>query len=387
MDHRVNPAVTSTMSSPISEAYGWLGSAELPAGLDLIDVSQAVPGYPPTAELTSHVATRLADPEMSRYGPVLGMPEVRSAFAADTSRAYRAFIDPSEVAITAGCNQAFSLVATALCGPGDEFIIPVPYYFNHDMWLRIQGIVPRYLQCDTTMVPRLDLVEDMVTEHTRALLLITPNNPTGTVYSPEVIAAFAALCAELGLTLVLDETYRDFRPTTEPAHNLFTTEWRNHVVHLYSFSKVYSITGYRTGAMVASPQLLFEIDKIADCLAICPPRAGQEAALFGMSQLGAWVEGNRQTMNRRVARFRQEMAAASTAFDIVAAGAYFAYVRHPYETTSGKELAQRLLTDHGVLCLAGEMFGPGQEGFLRLAFANLDDDLIPELVARLAAAS
>jgi aspartate/methionine/tyrosine aminotransferase len=387
MNHPLNPAVTSTVSSPISEAYSWLEHTDLPAGVDLIDVSQAVPGYPPAAELTDHVAGRLSDPAMSRYGPVLGMPEVRAAFAENTSRAYATSIDASQVAITAGCNQAFSLVSTALCSPGDEFIVPVPYYFNHDMWLRIQGIVPRYLECDDAMIPRLERVEELVNERTRALVLITPNNPTGTVYSPGTIQAFARACARLGITLVLDETYRDFRPSTEPAHRVFDGEWWTHVVHLYSFSKTYSITGYRTGAIVADPHLLFEIDKIADCIAICPPRAGQEAALYGMTHLGGWVEANRRAMNGRVDRFRQEMAAAPTGFDIVAAGAYFAYVRHPYAAKSGTEVARRLLSEHAVICLAGEMFGPDQQPFLRLAFANLDDEMIPELVRRLAASS
>ncbi|MDH3500814.1 MAG: aminotransferase [Acidimicrobiia bacterium] len=380
----INHNVRDTMSSPISEAYAWLDGADLDPSTPLIDVSQAVPGYPPSAQLIEHLARQLREPAMSRYGPVLGMPRVRASFAADLNRAYEAEVEAHEVAITAGCNQAFSLAASALCGPGDELVIPVPYYFNHDMWLRIQGIVPRYLECDAGMVPRLDLLDGLVSDRTRAILLITPNNPTGTIYTPDVIHGFYEAARERGIRLILDETYRDFRPTTDQAHGLFGENWQETLIHLYSFSKTFSITGYRAGAMAADAGLLFEIDKIADCIAICPPRAGQEAARFGMEHLASWVEANRLLMNGRVERFESEMARADTGYEIASAGAYFAYVRHPFAGQTGREVARRLLSDHAVLSLAGEMFGPGQEAYLRLAFANLDDQWIPDLVARLA---
>lgn len=382
----INQNVHSTMSSPISEAYSWLDS-DARSPTDLIDVSQAVPGYPPAPELTAHLQTVLLDPAVSRYGPVLGMPDIRSAFAADTSRAYQADVAPHDVAITAGCNQAFALAATVVCAPGDELIIPVPYYFNHDMWLRIQGIRPRYLGCREEMLPALDDAAELITDRTRAILLVTPNNPTGTIYPPDLIHEFYELAHRHGIWLILDETYRDFRPTTDPAHRLFAGSWQKTLIHLYSFSKTFSITGFRVGAMAAAAELLVEVDKVADCVTICPPRPAQQAAGFGMTRLGPWVEANRRLMNGRVERFRSEMARSDTGYEIAAAGAYFAYVRHPFGGEPGRDVAKRLLGQHGVLSLAGEMFGPEQESYLRLAFANLDDERIPELVARLAASA
>jgi aspartate/methionine/tyrosine aminotransferase len=379
----MNSNVTRTMASPISEAYSWL--ADLGDVPDLIDVSQAVPGYLPAPELIEHLASSLPQPALSRYGSVLGQREVREAFAADSSDAYESDISPDQVAITAGCNQAFCLATSVICAPGDELIIPVPYYFNHDMWLTIQGIVPRYLSCGDDMVPTVEDAESLVGERTRAILLVTPNNPTGTVYPPATIRAFYELARRRGIKLILDETYRDFRPTTEPAHDLFGSDWEPTVIHLYSFSKVFSITGYRVGALIAAADFLTQVDKVADCIAICAPQIGQEAARFGMAHLGDWVEANRLTMNRRVETFRTEMSAVGTGYEVVASGAYFAYVRHPDGDATGRMVARRLLEEQHVLSLAGEMFGPGQEPYLRLAFANLDDERIPELVARLAA--
>jgi len=153
------------------------------------------------------------------------------------------------------------------------------------------------------------------------------------------------------------------------------------VIHIESFSKVYSIPGYRVGAMAASPDLLHEADKVADCLTICPSRIGQEAALYGLGHLAGWVEANRSTMNRRVRQFGDVMRDSS--YEVVSAGAYFAYVRHPFEGVPGVRVARRLFEEHAVLCLAGEMFGPDQDRYLRLAFANLEDRDIPELARRL----
>ena len=378
-----NPLVQATVTSPITTAYGWLDSIDPPEGHQLIDVAQAVPGYPPPPDLVEHMhGVDLA--QRSRYGAVLGQPELRSALADNLSAAYGNEVRTDQVAITAGANQAFCLAALALCQPGDQIILPVPYYFNHDMWLRMNGIEPIHLQCDEQMLPDPAAAAELINERTRAICLITPNNPTGQVYPPELVEAFARLASSNGIYLIIDETYRDFRSTTEPPHELFADPcWDEAFIHITSFSKVFSITGLRVGGLAAAPDLLVEIDKVADCVAICPPRLGQEAALYGLEHLGEWVESNRRTMNRRLDQFRQAMRETDSKFEVVSSGAYFAYVRHPFEGKTGTDIARGLLAEQGVLPLAGEMFGNDQHPFLRLAFANLDEDIIPQLVERL----
>ncbi len=376
-----NRNVAKTAASPVSEAHGWPG-ADHP---NVIDVSQAVPGYPPAADLVAYLAEVVGRPEVARYTPVLGLPELREELAADVSRTYQTPVGWERVAITAGCNQAFALAATVLAGPRDEVIVPLPYYFNHDMWLRIQDIRPVYVPGGDDLDP--ERVERAVTARTRAIVLVSPNNPTGTVSSPQQIQALAEVAARAGVRLVLDETYRDFRPTTAPPHGLFGwEEWPDTFVHLYSFSKVYSITGYRVGAIAAGADLLAEFEKAADCITICPPRVGQEAARYGLRHLRPFREEKRRLMTERVERFRRDLAAAASGFRLVSAGAYFAWVEHPFRGQTGREAARSLLDAQQVLALAGEMFGPGQEPYLRLAFANLDEGRIPELVERLAAA-
>lgn len=378
-----NRHVVGTTSSPITDAYALLEKTELPEDIDLIDVAQAVPGYPPPDELLAHL-NELDPVPLSKYGAVLGDPELREATANDISTAYGATVDAANVGITAGANQAFCLAALALCEPGDEVITPLPYYFNHDMWLQMNGVNAVYVSCGPDMLPDIEEVAGAITEHTRAIALVTPNNPTGRVYPPDQIMAYFRLAASNGIALILDETYRDFRPTTEPPHALFEDPcWDDTLIHIASFSKVFSITGYRVGAIAASESTLEHIDKIADCLTICPNRIGQAAALYGLRNLGDWVEGNRTLMNARVDQFTTLMTESQSPFEVVSAGAYFAYVRHPFNGTSAREVMKHLVADQAVLALAGNMFGSDQRSYLRLAFANLDTSGIPALVDRL----
>ena len=381
----INHRVVATVSSPISEVRSWVATGRQYPHLPLVDVAQAAPGYPPESGLIEHVS-KLDQANVSRYGPVLGEVGLREVLASELSIAYQGMVQPEQVAITAGANQAFCLAMSVLCEPGDRVIMPIPHYFNYDMWLDMTGVEATYLECSEEMLPSVEGAAAMVGERTKAIVLVTPNNPTGRIYPPSLISSFARLASELGIYLIVDETYRDFRSTTDAAHDLFRSpQWDRAVIHIESFSKVYSIPGYRVGAMAASPGLLHEVDKVADCLTICPSRIGQEAARYGLERLRGWVGDNRLTMNRRVRQFSEAMRDSS--YEVVSAGAYFAYVRHPFEDETGLQVARRLFEEQAVLCLAGEMFGPGQERYLRLAFANLEDQDIPELARRLNASA
>ena len=320
---------------------------------------------------------------MSRYGPVLGEQALREALAEEMSASYGAEVRPEQTAITAGANQAFCLAAAALCEPGDEVILPAPYYFNHDMWLSISGVRAVYLPCSGGMLPSPEAAGALLTDRTRAMVLVTPNNPTGRVYPPDLISDFAGLAAARGVYLILDEAYRHFRGGPGPAHRLFgDPDWDRCVIHIGSFSKTYAIPGYRMGSLAASPGLLAEIEKVADCLTICPNRPGQEAALYGLRRLGGWVEDRRREIHGRIEEFTR--TADGRPYEVASAGGHFVYLRHPFEGAPAREVARRLYEELAVLALSGDMFGPGQDRFLRLAFANLSDRDVPELACRLA---
>lgn len=392
MSLAANPWLAGVAAPPIAEAQGWIEKRTFPADKPLIDVCQAVPGYAPSSELTRHMAEALQLPATHRYTDIVGLPELRGALAGDISRAYglgaASSVTGGNVMITAGCNQAYCLATSALAKAGDEIILPLPYYFNYQMWLDMIGVTARHVSFrpDAGGEPDLAEIAAAINPKTRALVLISPNNPTGAIYSPQYLAAALELCRKHGIALILDETYRDFMPDDAPPHALFhDPAWAGTLVHLYSFSKVFCLTGYRVGALVADPLLISEIGKAMDCVAICAPRIGQIAAIHGLQALAAWRQGNTRLMRDRLAALRQTFARNDLGYEVVSAGAYFAYVKHPHRGRKATEVARRLADRQNVLALPGSMFGGFQENFLRVAFANVDAGQMPEIAARLAA--
>lgn len=388
MKLRPNPLLAAVAEPPIAEAHGWIRGRQFPADKPLIDVAQAVPGYPPPAALTDHLARALGEPRTSRYTEIVGANALRAALAADMNAQYAGDVAGDDLLISAGCNQAFCLATLALAGPGDEVLLPLPYYFNHQMWLEMVGIRPVHLpfRPDRGGVPDPADAAARIGPKTRAIVLVTPNNPTGAVYPPETIAEFHALASAHGIALVLDETYRDFMPADDAPHDLFRAAgWRDTLVHLYSFSKVFALTGYRVGAVAAGPELMAEIAKAMDTVAICAPHVGQEAALYGLQHLGAWRRANTALMRQRREAMVEALRRNDLGYELVSCGAYFAYLRHPHAGRSATEVARRLAAEENMLCLPGSMFGPAQDAFLRLAFANVEASVMPDIAARLAA--
>lgn len=381
----LNPLLVDTGSPPIPEAQAWLRAYDGGRG-PAIDLSQAVPGYPAHPELLRRLGEAAATPAAAAYGPILGDGDLRDAYAEHVGKLYGAEIRPSEVAITAGCNLAFVVTMMALAQAGDAVMLPAPWYFNHEMTLRMLGIEARPLPCapEAGFVPDPAEAERLLDERVKAVVLVTPNNPTGAVYSPDVVEAFATLCRRRGIRLVLDETYRDFlADASQPPHPVFSVDWRGHVLQLYSFSKSYCIPGHRAGAILADESVLVEIAKVLDCLQICAPRPAQLVLPWAIPALAAWRETNRAEIAARAAAFVSAFQRLP-GWRIESIGAYFAYVRHPDANEPAARVAETLAKQRGVLALPGPYFGPGQEAHLRIAFANAGADRIGLLAERLA---
>ena len=381
----VNPWLAAVEPSPIGETKRWVLGRRFPAERPLIDLSQAVPGYPPAIELRRHLGELLLDPTMHGYTPILGLPPLRESYAAHLSGFYGAPVTASEVGITSGCNQAFCLALMSLAKAGDQVILPRPHYFNHDMWMRMQGVEPVSLDFrpDSGAVPSAEDAARLIGPRTRAIVLVTPNNPTGAIYPPETIRAFYELARKHGIALILDETYKDFLPDGQRPHDLFADpEWRRTLIHLYSFSKVFALTGYRVGGITAGAAMMAEIEKAMDCVSICPPRLGQEAALYGLRNLLPWARQNTEGLKAR-ADLLQAGLQRSNRWRLVSIGAYFAYVEHPFAGQRSTDVSRRMADEENLLTIPGDMFGAGQERFVRFAFANVTDDKIPLVLERI----
>ncbi|PSL20673.1 aminotransferase [Shimia abyssi] len=386
------PRTATTFPPPVMEARRWLDGVTFTDAKPLINVSQAAPVDPPPEPLRRAIAeTALHVAEAHLYGPVLGLPALRAEVATQWSTAYGGNITPEQVAITSGCNQAFCAALTALTTEGDEVILPTPWYFNHKMWLDMMSLHAVPLATDKALLPDPVRAASLITERTRAIVLVTPNNPGGVEYPASLVRAFYELAKSRGLKLIVDETYRDFHAQTGAPHDLFSDpDWPNTLIQLYSFSKAYRLTGHRVGAMVASPVLLAGAEKFLDTVAICPNQLGQHAALWGMQNLAQWLAGERdEILDRRAAITDAMPILTAKGWTLMGNGAYFAYLQHPFDMPSDL-LAQALVRDHHILALPGTMFMPSDEPSgrrqLRIAFANIDRTGIQSLFARLATA-
>ena len=379
---RFSPRVSDLIHSPIGAAHALL--AHRVNDRPLLDLSQAAPSYSPAPVVVERIAAAAAEAPTSRYAPQPGIPQLRDAFAADVAAAYNAEVRADDTLITAGCNQAFCTVTTALAGPGDNMVLALPFYFNHDMWLRVEGIEPRYLATDDQLHPSVADAEAMIDDRTRALVLVTPGNPSGVTYPPALIEAFADLAVDRDLALIVDETYRSFRPNDDPAHSLFDRpDWRDHIISLHSFSKDLAIPGYRVGGLIAGETARVEALKVLDCIAISAPAIGQLASATGLVEAVGWRHEQASRTRDLQDRFEAVMAHRPGGFELVTAGAYFGWVRAPGSEPTG-EIVRRLVVEHDVLTIPGTAFTPTDEGMIRFSFANLLPDEITELGVRLA---
>ncbi len=378
-----NPLVAQTETPPIPEAQTWLGRYNGASG-PAVNLSQAVPGTPPHPDLQGWLTEAAADPASAGYGPIIGDLALREAYAEDVMRVYGGTVRPGNIAVTAGCNQAFVVAMLALAGHGDAVILPSPWYFNHKMTLDMLGVTTRVLPCraEQGFVPDPVEAAALVDASVKAIVLVSPNNPTGAVYPPEIIAAFYELCRRKGIWLVLDETYRDFLPRTQPRpHELLPAAPWDTLIQLYSFSKAYCIPGYRLGAITAGEPVVAEIAKILDCVQICAARVGQRAVAKAIPALGAWRDANRDDILGRAEALKAALHGAN-GWAIDSIGAYFAYVRHPLAGLSSKAAAERLASQEGVLCLPSSFFANEGDAHLRVAFGNVPRESLELLTPR-----
>ena len=385
MTNRINPNIVNAIDPPIDEANSWLAGRKFTDEKPLLNLAQAVPSYAPSKELTNFLAGRVQLFETAQYGPVSGNDNLKDALANHMTGIYGGSIYNDNILISAGCNQAFCLASMALAKAGDEIILTTPYYFNHQMWLEMQDIKTVHLDCDMNNegLPEIDKARKLISKKTKAIVLVSPNNPTGAIYPVNLLEGFFELCQEFGIKLILDETYKDFQ-MQQPPHKLFDfPDWGETLIQVYSFSKCFSLTGYRVGSIIAGKEVIELVTKIMDTIAICAPRIAQDAALYGLQNLTSWVADKRDILARRSELFIKLFKENNIGFELVSSGAYFAYVRHLYKNKNAYEVAMELLDKENILSLPGTFFGPNQDRFLRLAYANITRKEITEVVDRL----
>ena len=392
MAYPLNQLVASASEPPVMETRRWLAELPQDRSVPLLNLSQAAPtAMPPKPLLEALSDAMMADAEAHVYGPVLGLPELRREVAQQWSEAYGGEISADQVAITAGCNQAFAAAVMSLARAGDAILVTTPWYFSHKLWLDACGVGARLLEPGEGLVPSANAAAKLLSDDVKAIALITPNNPCGVEYPSATLQEFYSLAKDRRIPLIVDETYRDFDSRSGPPHDLFgEADWPGTLIHLYSFSKAYRLSGHRVGAIVADARLLPLLEKCLDAVTICPNQLGQRAALFGMRHLADWREGERNRILER-RRAMETGFARLNGWRILGCGAYFVYVEHPFAADS-ETVAKNLVSKQRILSIPGTMCGPtvGEGGSgaaerqIRFAYPNIDIDGIEEFFRRMA---
>jgi aspartate/methionine/tyrosine aminotransferase len=350
-----------------------------------ISLGQGVVHYGPPPESTARLNDFQSDPQNHKYKLVQGIPELLAAIEkklADDNGIVLA--DAHAVMVTAGGNMAFMNAVLAVADPGDEIILQTPYYFNHEMAVAIAGCRAVCVATDEAYQLRPEAIEAAVTERTRAIVTISPNNPTGAVYPWEALAAVNQLCGERGIYHIHDEAYEYF--TYGGAEHVSPGSFEGsaaHTISLFSLSKSYGFAGWRIGYMVMPENLYLACKKIQDTILICPPVVSQWAALGALEAGSAYC---REHLAGIAAVRETVLNALSDIADIVtvppADGAFYFLLR-VHTDLDAMTVVERLVREYGVAVIPGGTFGIEDGCYLRVAYGALDPETVEEGVGRL----
>ncbi|MEY2880665.1 MAG: hypothetical protein RLZZ15_3045, partial [Verrucomicrobiota bacterium] len=338
-----------------------------------ISLGQGVVGYAPPPEAFADLAAFAAEPANHKYAAVAGTPALLAALAQHLAADHGIATGPAHgnrLLVTAGGNLAFANALLALCDPGDEVILPTPYYFNHEMMITMANCRPVLVPTDANYQLDLTALRAAITPRTRAIVTVSPNNPTGAVYPAATLRAVNALCAAHGIFHISDEAYAAF--TYDGAAHFSAASLPGaaaHTISLFSLSKAYGFASWRIGWMVFPAQLEAAMRKIQDTLLICPPVISQFAAVGALRAGTPWVHEKIAALAavRTVVRDALAPLAAEGIAEIPPAdGAFYFLLRLKRTSRPPLEIAELLVREHGVAVIPGNAFGLAHGCHLRV---------------------
>lgn len=355
-----------------------------------VNLAQGFPDFPAPA-LLKEAAAEAIHADVNQYAITWGSPRLRRAVARRYATRYGLEVDPErEIVVTCGATEAMAAVFLALFDPGDEVLVPEPFYENYGPDAILAGATPRFVTLEAPAF-RLDpdRLRAALTPRTRGIVLNTPNNPTGRVFDSEELEGVAALCREHDLIAVTDEIYEYI--TYSGTHTPLATlpEMRGRTVTVSGASKTFAITGWRVGTVVAPPALTDAVRKVHDFLTVGAPAPLQEAVARGMEELDAdYYDELRHGYAARRDVLVPGLQAAG--FGCRAPeGAYYVMADISHLTRPGEDdtaFARRLARDAGVAAVPGSSFHADPRrgrNLLRFAFCKRRETL-EDAVQRLA---
>jgi len=355
-----------------------------------ISLGQGVVNYGPPIDAIAALPRLMGDAALNKYQAIIGHPALIDALTQKLANENNIQCGSDAVVmVTAGSNMAFLNCLLAVGDPGDEFILPAPYYFNQEMAIRMVGCVPVPVPVNDDWSLNVEALAAAVTPRTRAIVTVSPNNPTGAVYSKESLTAVNELCAANNIYHFSDEAYEyftydgveHFSPASLPGA-------QRHTISFYSMSKNYGMASWRIGYVVFPADLLDAMNKVQDTNLICAPVASQMLALEVLKYGRAWVQPKIDALAvvRKNVYQRLESLGELVAFPKTQ-GAFYVLLKLPGLAVGTERLAfnRAMAQTHKVVSVPGFTFGlldTQQANYQRLSYGALESATVDQGVAR-----
>lgn len=341
-----------------------------------LSLGQGVVWYGPPEQAFELASREMTKSQNQLYGPVEGNQTLLNAITEKLLKDNHISVsDDTSLLVTAGANMAFLNAIMAIADPGDEIILLSPYYFNHEMTISMLGCKVVSVVTDERYHPDISRLESAITDDTRAIVTVSPNNPTGAVYSREELRTINDLCRRYGLFHISDEAYEYFTYDEHSHYSVASDDKAaSHTISLFSLSKSYGFAGWRIGYMLVPNQLLGSIKKIQDCNLICASIPAQFAAQ------GALETGKSYCLERQHVINKNRTLAIDTLSgldcldsNIIAEGAFYLFLTLDTEKPA-MTICQQLIRDYAVAVIPGEPFGFNNRTAIRVSYGALESE-------------
>lgn len=352
----------------------YLGAQEVRKGKDVLSLGVGIPFYPAPRHIHEYVINKLhTKPDIDKYTLLTGLPELRGIIADLSAKLIGIPATIDEILITAGSMAGLFYSMLALVNPGDEVILPSPYFSSHGEQVSLASGIPVAVPMieDRKIGYRLDIkaIKKAITKKTKAIMVNNPQNPTGAVFGKEDLLALANLITGTNIYVITDEVYDYLVYDDIEYFNIAAMrELWPRVIRCCSLSKKYGMMGWRVGYLHTRKDLLMHILKIHDANIVCAPHISQEAAIAALTGPQGAVDNHRKWLQENRDIICKRMDKLSDLFSFVKPrGTYYAFPEFSLPIPS-IELAKRLLYEAGVVTVPGVGFGPEGESHLRLSF-------------------
>jgi aspartate/methionine/tyrosine aminotransferase len=369
-----------SVQSPIIPVVGEL----IRSNPGTISLGQGVAYYGPPPEAVESIQKFLCDPENHKYKLVQGIPELLESIEHKLDTENKISLDGSRIVVTAGANMGFVNAVLAIADPGDEIILQLPYYFNHEMAVAIADCKAVCVPTDEDYQLQPDKIAAAITDRTRAVVTISPNNPTGAVYRESDLRQVNEICRDKGIYHISDEAYEYFTYDNVKHFSPGSISGAaDHTISLFSLSKAYGFASWRIGWMVIPERLFMPVRKIQDTILICPPVISQWAAVGAMGAGRQYCLDKLQMTTEIRRMVRKELEEVTDLVTIPRADGAFYFLLRAHNDTNPMELVRQMIEKHKVAVIPGMTFGVEDQCYLRIAYGALQKETAVEGIGRL----